>query len=88
MVFAGGIGERSTELRQMVADKVQCLGYESLDAESNANVAKSREDVVQISTCGTHVDVDGEARKKRILVCHTDEQVRYLLSLPVEYVSS
>jgi acetate kinase len=87
-VFAGGIGERGTELRQMIADKVQCLGYESLDKELNANVAKSSEDVVLISTCGTHVEVDGETRKKRILVCHTDEQVRALLSLSVKIVSS
>ena len=45
VVFSGGIGERSVELRQSVADKMACLGYR-LDEDRNATVDKQDGEVV------------------------------------------
>jgi acetate kinase len=63
LVFAGGIGEHGVELREAVAKKVRCLGFE-LDGDKNG---KPRSEVVE--------DVGREGVEKRILVCKTDEQV-------------
>ncbi|EAU85667.2 acetate kinase [Coprinopsis cinerea okayama7 len=75
LVFAGGIGERSVELREVVGRRVRCLGYQRLDGERNGSADGSVE-VVQVSEEGSEISlgVEGEQRKKRILVCHTDEQ--------------
>ncbi|EXJ91976.1 acetate kinase [Capronia epimyces CBS 606.96] len=61
LVFAGGIGEKSAYLREVVTQKVACLGF-SLDKDKNNNAAEGG-DVVDIGTSET----------VRTLVCETDE---------------
>ncbi|KAK7044107.1 hypothetical protein VNI00_007824 [Paramarasmius palmivorus] len=63
LVFAGGIGERSNELREVVGDWIGCLGYAGVD---NGKMERSEGAVVDISS--------RDQEEKRILVCHTDEQ--------------
>ncbi|TBU42340.1 acetate and butyrate kinase [Dichomitus squalens] len=65
LVFAGGIGERSVELREAVLEKAACLGFK-LDPEANGKV-DGDESVV--------VDVGKGKEGKRVLVCRTDEQL-------------
>jgi len=62
LVFAGGIGEKSDQLRAAVVDQVECLGF-AIDAEANA--AKIE---------GTVQDVGKKGVTPRVLVCQTDEQ--------------
>ncbi|RDB26332.1 putative acetate kinase [Hypsizygus marmoreus] len=65
LVFSGGIGERSKELRAVLGEKVKCLGYVDLDEEKNNNLGD-----------GVVIDIGIEtADGKRMLVCRTDEQV-------------
>ncbi|RDX42131.1 acetate and butyrate kinase [Lentinus brumalis] len=64
LVFAGGIGERSVELREAVVAHAACVGF-SLDPELNKKV-DSNEDVV--------VDVGPSSDGHHVLVCRTDEQ--------------
>ncbi|KAJ7056653.1 Acetokinase family-domain-containing protein [Mycena amicta] len=66
LVFSGGIGERSHDLRKVVAERVECLGYAQIDPEKNGS-AESQKDVV--------VEISQSAEHKRVLVCRTDEQV-------------
>ncbi|EXJ93844.1 acetate kinase [Capronia coronata CBS 617.96] len=61
LVFAGGIGEKSVYLREVVTQKVSCLGF-TLDHEKNQNAAEG----------GDVVDI-GSSDKQRTLVCETDE---------------
>lgn len=68
LVFAGGIGERSAELRREVVRLVGCLGFE-IDEEENE---QSREEGVVVWDVGKK-EVEG-GRLKRVLVCRTDEQ--------------
>ncbi|KAI0635650.1 acetate and butyrate kinase [Trametes polyzona] len=65
LVFAGGIGERSVELREAVVAKVECLGF-ALDEQANKEV-DGKEGVV--------VDVGKLKDLRRVLVCRTDEQL-------------
>jgi len=64
LVFAGGIGEKSPELRQAIASKCSCLGFQLYDgmnkSQDGAELAKT---VRSISHGG-----------KYILVCETNEQ--------------
>ena len=60
LVFAGGIGERSIELRETVAQRCECLGF-GLDADQNRKVDDIEGSVVPIG--------------EKLLVCRTDEQV-------------
>ena len=66
LVFAGGIGERSVELREAVVARTAFLGF-ALDDEANGKVDADSSVVVDIGK--SH---DGH----RVLVCRTDEQVR------------
>lgn len=67
LVFAGGIGERSAELRREIVKLVGCLGFE-IDEERNEQI---REEGVVVWDVGK----EGENEKlKRVLVCRTDEQ--------------
>ncbi|KAJ7911490.1 Acetokinase family-domain-containing protein [Mycena leptocephala] len=66
LVFSGGIGERSKELRAVLGEHVECLGYMRLDEERNAAVD---------ATEGIVVDIGAPAATKRMLVCRTDEQL-------------
>lgn len=67
LVFAGGIGEKSKQLREVIGAKVKCLGFAPVDGERNGNLGE-----------GVVFDIgkaEGEAVDKRLLVCRTDEQV-------------
>ncbi|KIL61569.1 hypothetical protein M378DRAFT_82326 [Amanita muscaria Koide BX008] len=67
LVFSGGIGERSPELRHVVGRAIECLHYQPVDLEKNRNVHVTSGNVMDIGL--------GEARKGRLLVCRTDEQL-------------
>lgn len=67
LVFAGGIGERSVELREAVVEKVKCLGF-ALDEGANREVDGKE---------GAVVDVGKLKDMRRVLVCRTDEQVSF-----------
>jgi acetate kinase len=64
LVFAGGVGVRSEELRRRVVEKCACLGFQ-VDAETNV---RNIENVVQ--------DVGSRTATHRTLVCQSDEQVQ------------
>ena len=68
LVFAGGVGERSQELRHVVGNAVECLHYQPIDQEKNANV--HFDDAINVVEIGA-----GQTEKGRVLVCQTDEQV-------------
>jgi acetate kinase len=63
VVFSGGIGEKSVELREVIIAKAACLGF-TLDHGMNAAVEQQDAKVVEI----------GNDTTKRVLVCRTDEQ--------------
>lgn len=67
VVFSGGIGERSPELRKVIGDKLQCLGFHGVADSGNKAVDKQDGAVVDITA--------QSASDKRLLVCRTDEQV-------------
>jgi len=73
LVFSGGIGEKSKELRKAVGQKLRCIGCNALDEEKNSKVDDVEGSVIDIDVRSK--DKDGE---RRILVCRTDEQVRSL----------
>lgn len=62
LVFAGGIGEKATKLRKVVAERCGCLGFEIDDALNGKGI----KNVVQ--------DIGGQGARHRLLVCQTDEQ--------------
>ncbi len=66
LVFSGGIGERSVELRNAIGARLECLGYSGVGSANED--ADHKEGVV--------IDVSrGHPETKRILICRTDEQV-------------
>ncbi|KIP08046.1 hypothetical protein PHLGIDRAFT_104943 [Phlebiopsis gigantea 11061_1 CR5-6] len=65
LVFSGGIGEKSIELRETVLEKLGCLGFK-LEEARNASVDKEPGVVVSVSL---------NTQDHRVLVCRTDEQV-------------
>lgn len=69
LVFAGGIGEKSAYLRQVVIEKVSCLGF-TLDDDKNNRAGDG----------GNVVDI-GASEGVRTLVCQTDEDVSHLKHL-------
>lgn len=66
LVFAGGVGERSVELRRAVGESVGCLGFAGIDERKNSQVNDEE---------GVIVDIGRGDGRKRMLVCHTDEQL-------------
>jgi acetate kinase len=62
LVFAGGIGEHGVQLREAVAERVKCLGFEI----DGGRTGELKGEVVE--------DVGREGVSKRVLVCKTDEQ--------------
>lgn len=66
LVFAGGVGERSAELRRAVGESVGCLGFAAIDERKNSQVNDEE---------GVIVDIGRGDGRKRMLVCHTDEQL-------------
>lgn len=76
LVFAGGIGERSVEVRESVVRGAGCLGF-GIDEGKNEGVRKERKERGESLKV---LDVSPEERKgPRTLVCWTDEQVRLIL---------
>ncbi|GAB1743407.1 hypothetical protein NU219Hw_g9242t1 [Hortaea werneckii] len=70
LVFAGGIGEKSSQLRAAVVERLGCLGFE-LDGSVNAN-PPAEGDVVEIGRRpGTQEE---EKKHHRVVICRTDEQ--------------
>ncbi|KAJ7116450.1 Acetokinase family-domain-containing protein [Mycena epipterygia] len=67
LLFSGGIGERSKELRALIGERIECLGYPHVDEGRNVGVDATEGIVVDVGAPG----VAG----KRLLVCRTDEQV-------------
>uniref|UniRef100_D8Q9B6 Probable acetate kinase n=1 Tax=Schizophyllum commune (strain H4-8 / FGSC 9210) TaxID=578458 RepID=D8Q9B6_SCHCM len=67
VVFSGGIGEKSQELRKVLCDRITCLGFRPVSEERNAKVDEKGGAVVEIG--------EEETGKRRLLVCRTDEQV-------------
>jgi len=67
LVFAGGVGERSVELRQAIGEAVVCLGFAAIDETKNSQVVEDDGVIV--------VDIGKGDKGKKMLVCHTDEQV-------------
>ncbi|KAI0925724.1 hypothetical protein AcV5_008384 [Taiwanofungus camphoratus] len=65
LVFSGGIGEKSMELREAVTEKATCLGF-ALDGGANEKAKDSG---------GVVVDIGKNKDARRVLVCRTDEQV-------------
>ncbi|OAQ98439.1 hypothetical protein LLEC1_02583 [Akanthomyces lecanii] len=63
LVFAGGIGEKSSQLRSAVTDQLKCLGF-SLDSGANSR-----------SMSRTVEDISGPDPRHRVLVCQVDEQL-------------
>lgn len=68
LVFAGGIGEKSAELRAAVTAKVACLGF-SIDSSKNEGKVD-----------GIVYDIGHENSRSRVLVCQTDEQYEMALA--------
>ncbi|KAI0267713.1 acetate and butyrate kinase [Gloeopeniophorella convolvens] len=64
LVFAGGIGEKSKELRESVTQRCACLGL-AIDQTRNESVDEQDGDVVEI----------GKGGRTKLLVCRTDEQL-------------
>ncbi|KAJ7746367.1 Acetokinase family-domain-containing protein [Mycena metata] len=67
LVFSGGIGERSKELRAFIGERVECLGYPHVDEQRNGAVDTTEGIVVDVGVSGSQT--------KRVLVCRTDEQL-------------
>ncbi|KAL1747020.1 Acetokinase family-domain-containing protein [Schizophyllum fasciatum] len=67
VVFSGGIGEKSQQLRKVLCDRIQCLGFGPVSEERNNAVDDTPGEVIDIGK------TDSEPR--RLLVCRTDEQV-------------
>lgn len=63
LVFAGGIGEKSVQLRNRVVEQCACLGFA---IDNKLNESKLDKSVAEIGSKGA---------RHRTLVCHTDEQV-------------
>lgn len=62
LVFAGGIGEKGSQLRKCIGERVKCLGFE-IDERKNP-----KPDDLEVS------DITKEGAKHKVLVCQTDEQ--------------
>ncbi|KAB5536593.1 Acetokinase family-domain-containing protein [Coniochaeta sp. 2T2.1] len=62
LVFAGGIGEKSEQLRRAVVEQCACIGFEIDEGKNGGKI----EGVVE--------DVGKEGARHRVLVCQTDEQ--------------
>ncbi|KAF9466553.1 Acetokinase family-domain-containing protein [Collybia nuda] len=69
LIFSGGIGEKSKELRTVIAENVRCLGFAQIDESKNKGL-EGMDGVV------FNVGLGEEGREaKKILVCRTDEQL-------------
>lgn len=74
LVFAGGIGERSTALRSAVVGKVSCLGFSIADDDEQRRRERDAERQIVWDISPAAAEHEGE--KKKVLVCRTDEQLQ------------
>ncbi|EEH36762.2 hypothetical protein PAAG_07180 [Paracoccidioides lutzii Pb01] len=77
LVFAGGIGEKSSLLRERVVEKCRCLGF-AIDPDVNGRgVVGERVTVTDISEKGAAAKSmgTGSGKQPRVLICQTDEEV-------------
>ncbi|KZT72978.1 acetate kinase [Daedalea quercina L-15889] len=65
LVFSGGIGEKSAELREAVVRSAECIGFQ-LDQAANAKASKEE---------GAVLNVGKRADFCRVRMCRTDEQL-------------
>ncbi|KAI7181018.1 acetate kinase, partial [Hortaea werneckii] len=72
LVFAGGIGEKSAQLRRAVVERLGCLGFE-IDREANADPTFTDDEGV-VAEIGRKKEEEGGGKKHRVVVCKTDEQ--------------
>ncbi len=83
LVFAGGIGEKSTVLRKSVVEKVACLGF-AIDVEKNEEPMKMNGEGGVVADISVPRESDGndgkDGKRRKVLVCWTDEQVRLVSS--------
>ncbi|KAF4571490.1 hypothetical protein EYR36_008827 [Pleurotus pulmonarius] len=75
LVFSGGIGERSKEIRQVIGGKMACLGFEAVDAEKNGKMDTLEGVVVDLGAGRADGEGVVEGKGKKLLVCRTDEQL-------------
>ncbi|KAL4268811.1 putative acetate kinase [Pleurotus pulmonarius] len=75
LVFSGGIGERSKEIRQVIGGKMACLGFEAVDAEKNGKMDTLEGVVVDLGAGRPDGEGVVEGKGKKLLVCRTDEQL-------------
>ncbi|KAF8474818.1 Acetokinase family-domain-containing protein [Kalaharituber pfeilii] len=74
LVFAGGIGEKSSTVRKAVVERLECLGFKILDDGGEERVKQTNNSGI-IDISAQISDITGfESTKKQILVCNTDEQ--------------
>jgi Acetokinase family len=66
LVFSGGLGENSPELRSAVIQRCTCLGFDHVSEVMNTELSHGK-DVVY--------DIGQGIRQTRILVCKTNEEV-------------
>ncbi|KAJ3572555.1 hypothetical protein NP233_g3016 [Leucocoprinus birnbaumii] len=76
LVFSGGIGEKSWQLRKVVSERVKCLGFPAVDEDANKKGGSGIWDIGLDST------------EKRILVCETDEQYEMARQLHETFIES
>ncbi|KAL1919417.1 uncharacterized protein VTP21DRAFT_2110 [Calcarisporiella thermophila] len=76
VVFTGGAGENSAELREAVCSKLKWLGVK-LNSEANARAAE----VLREGGGGTVVDVSDEGATVRVMVVATDEEKEMALQV-------
>ncbi|GAB1733080.1 hypothetical protein NU195Hw_g656t1 [Hortaea werneckii] len=69
LVFAGGIGEKSPQLRSAVVERLRCLGFE-MDGGANAAPEFTEEEGGR----GVVAEIGKPGAKHRVVICQTDEQ--------------
>lgn len=84
LVFAGGIGEKSSLLRKRVVEQCKCLGFAVDEAANGKGPESEQQTVIDISK--------DNAKTPRVLICQTNEQVsphcgRFLPSSPLPETS-
>ncbi|RMZ04472.1 hypothetical protein D0860_06373 [Hortaea werneckii] len=73
LVFAGGIGEKSSVLRSAVVERVKCLGFE-IDGKANTDPAFEEEGGRGEGGRGVVAEIGKPGAKHRVVICQTDEQ--------------
>ncbi|EEH04132.1 acetate kinase [Histoplasma capsulatum G186AR] len=85
LVFAGGIGEKSALLREKVVEKCRCLGF-AIGPEANS---KGLADGCAVTDVSQKMESrQCTAKKPRVLICQTDEELRQFTTLKILVVSN